>query len=214
MESETLDLVNRSRPTILEILRNRGYDTSAHEGISPLEIQTLATTDVELLKMEVRKVGDPAKRIIVIYWIDAAYHQRAESKVEKLWDEENADHYNPTNDELFIVLNEPMNDSFHTTAKRQWATPQKARVNFYGLKNLIINPARHIMVPPQRLLTTEEADAVKTRLHMKSKSEFAHIKYHEDIQTRVLGLVPGDVVEITRPSETAGITVTYRICSV
>jgi DNA-directed RNA polymerase subunit H (RpoH/RPB5) len=213
MESEeTLDYIIRSRPTILEILRNRGYDTSAHEGISPAEIRLLATTSANLLKMEVKKVSEPSKRVVVLYWVESSFHHKAEKEVEKNWDEENAARYEPENDELLIVLNEPMNEAFHTTAKRQWAS-RKARVNFYGLKNLLSNPARHRMVPPHRLLTVEEADVVKTRLHMKSKSEFAHIKFHEDIQARVLGLVPGDVVEITRPSETAGISTTYRICS-
>lgn len=213
MESEeTLDYIIRSRPTILEILRNRGYDTAAHEGVSPREIQLLATTSADLLKMEVSHIRDPTKRIAVLYWIESAFSHKAEKEVEKNWDEENAARYEPERVELFIVLNEPMNEAFHTTAKRQWSS-RKARVNFYGLKNLISNPARHRMVPPHRLLTTEEADAVKTRLHMKAKNEFAQIKYHEDIQTRVLGVVPGDVIEIIRPSETAGESITYRYCS-
>ena len=213
MESEeTLDYIIRSRPTILEILRDRGYDVRAHEGVSPEEIRKLCTTSVDLLKLEVVKRDAPTKRIAVLYWVDASYHHKADKEVNKQWDEENAARYYPENDELFIVLNEPMNEAFHTAAKRQWSI-NKARVNFYGLKNLLSNPARHRMVPPHRRLTTEEADTVKTRLHMKSKSEFPHIKFHEDIQARVLGLVPGDVVEITRPSETAGVTVMYRICS-
>lgn len=209
---ETLDYIVRSRPTILEILRNRGYDTAAHEGISPIEIKKLATTSVDLLKMELRNTTNPDKRIIVLYWVESTVRHKAEAEVDKQWDEENAGRYFPENDELFIILNEPMNEAFHMAAKRQWSS-RKARISFYGVKNLLSNPARHRMVPPHRLLTVEEADAVKAYLHMKSKSEFAHIKFHEDIQARILGLVPGDVVEIIRPSETAGTSLTYRYCS-
>ena len=47
---------------------------------------------------------------------------------------------------------------------------------------------------------------------MRSVNEFPHIKFHFDMQARILGLVPGDVVEIQRPSETAGIYTFYRVC--
>jgi DNA-directed RNA polymerase subunit H (RpoH/RPB5) len=82
----------------------------------------------------------------------------------------------------------------------------------FHLKNLISNPARHTFVPPHRKLTQGEIDTVIAETHVKTKSEFPHIKYHRDIQARVLGLVPGDVVEIKRPSETCGIYTMYRIC--
>ena len=35
MDAETLELIVRSRPTILEILADRGYDIDAHNVISP-----------------------------------------------------------------------------------------------------------------------------------------------------------------------------------
>jgi DNA-directed RNA polymerase subunit H (RpoH/RPB5) len=86
-------------------------------------------------------------------------------------------------------------------------------VNFFPLKQVVSNPARHFMVPSHRKLSKLEMSEVMSSLHMKSKNEFPHIKFHEDIQARVLGLVPGDVVEIKRPSETAGESLCYRVCS-
>jgi DNA-directed RNA polymerase subunit H (RpoH/RPB5) len=52
-----------------------------------------------------------------------------------------------------------------------------------------------------------------SQLSLKSKSELPHIKFHLDMQARVLGLVPGDLVEIKRSSETAGITTAFRVCT-
>jgi DNA-directed RNA polymerase subunit H (RpoH/RPB5) len=69
------------------------------------------------------------------------------------------------------------------------------------------------MVPRHRKLSEEECDFVIKKLKLKSKSELPHIKYN-DIQSRVLGLVPGDIVEIRRPSETVGEYTLFRVCTV
>jgi DNA-directed RNA polymerase subunit H (RpoH/RPB5) len=90
---------------------------------------------------------------------------------------------------------------------------RKARLSFFPIKNLLSNPARHVFVPPHRKLSAEEAVAVAKRLSVDSKPMFPHIKFHTDMQARVLGLVPGDLVEIKRPSETSGVTTLFRICT-
>ena len=38
------------------------------------------------------------------------------------------------------------------------------------------------------------------------------IRFHEDIIARILGLVPGDIVKITRPSPQSGEYESYRVC--
>ena len=212
MEAETLDLLVRTRPTILEMLENRGCDVESHKGIAPQELIKLATTNSNLLTIQTERDDDGVqRRIVVIYWLDTM-RLKVESEVNKLWDEELTPHYNPTSDELFIVINEPIHNAFHLSSKKQWSMRQ-ARVNFFPLKQIVSNPARHFMVPSHRKLSKIEMSEVMSSLHMKSKNEFPHIKFHEDVQARVLGLVPGDVVEIKRPSETAGETLCYRVCS-
>ena len=212
MEAETLDLLVRTRPTILEMLENRGFDVESHKGISPQELIKMATTNSNLLVIQAERDEDGVqRRIVVIYWLDTM-RLKVETEVKKLWDPEMAPHYDPAVDELFIVINEPIHNAFHLSSKKQWST-QQARVNFFPLKQIVSNPARHFMVPPHRKLSKTEMSDVMSRLHMKSKNEFPHIKFHEDIQARVLGLVPGDVVEIKRPSETAGESLCYRVCS-
>jgi DNA-directed RNA polymerase subunit H (RpoH/RPB5) len=121
------------------------------------------------------------------------------------------DNIDPNNDELIILLAEPFHELYTHLALHAWA--KKVRISFFPLKNLISNPAKHVMVPPHRKLTPDETAEVLKNLHMRSVNEFPHIKFHFDMQARVLGLVPGDVVEIQRPSETAGIYTFYRVCA-
>lgn len=217
MDADSLvDLIVRSRTTILEILNDRGYDVDEHKGISPEEIFLIAARTPDLLKIIAPKKADssaPMERAIVYYMVSNPIRQRAEVEVSKLWDhEKNPDNLDPTKDEVIVVLSEPAHDVFHIQASKQW-TEHKRRVNFFQLKNLISNPAKHVFVPPHRKLSPEEvAELLKTG-HILSKSQLPHIKYHVDMQTRVHGLVPGDVVEITRGSETSGTATVYRVCS-
>jgi DNA-directed RNA polymerase subunit H (RpoH/RPB5) len=213
MEAD-IELIIRGRPTILDIIENRGYDVTSYKDVHPEDILKFASTNPDLLRIIGAKVPDgkaPMERCVVIYWVTQPMRLRLEQEITKLWDEDNANHYNKATDEIIVIMNEPYHEVFDLTAVKQWNT-QKTRISFFHLKNLISNPSSHTFVPPHRKLTNEEIETVISQTHVKAKSEFPHIKYHRDIQARVLGLVPGDVVEIQRPSETCGIYTMYRVC--
>jgi DNA-directed RNA polymerase subunit H (RpoH/RPB5) len=218
MDAETLELIVRSRPTILEILDNRGYNVDAHKGISPEEIFHLSIGTQNLLRINAMKKADgpaPLERAVVMYWVDGAYRQKLEGEMGKIWKFSPAagpDALDPEKDELIVILSEPYHENFHSSAVSMWSK-HKARVSFFPLKNVITNPAKHVFVPPHRKLNDEERDAVVAALHLKSRFELPHIKFHADMQARVLGLIHGDVVEILRPSETCGEYKFYRVCS-
>ena len=215
MDAETLDLIVRSRSTIATILSDRGYNVDIYKGISPEEVFRLAVTSQTLLRMNAPRREDstaPKEHAVVMYWVDSNYRAKIENELEKIWDTSVADHIDPETTELVIILAEPFHDNFHAAAVKAWNS-KKARVSFFPLKNVISNPARHTFVPPHRKLSDEELAVVMKTLHMKSRNEFPHIKFHADMQARVHGLVPGDVVEIRRPSETCAEYIFYRVCT-
>ncbi len=214
MEAD-IELIIRSRPTILEILENRGYNVDSHKNVSPEDLHKLIITSANLLTINaVRKPDGPApmERAVVLYWTEAPCRLRLESDIAVLFDTENPTHYNPATDEIIIILSEPFHEVFHLQSIKRWNT-SKTRISFFHLKNLVVNPSKHTFVPPHRKLDPEEIEELMKTLHLKSKNELPHIKYHMDMQARVKGLVPGDIVEIQRPSETCGIYTLYRVCT-
>ena len=218
MEAETLDLIVRSRPTILSILADRGYNVDAYKGISPEEIFRLAVTTQTLLRINAmarEDSGAAKERAVVFYWVDSNYRAKIDKDLEGIWEVGTSDpnKLDPEKDELIVIIAEPFHENFHSAAVKAWSS-KKARLSFFPLKNIISNPAKHTFVPPHRKLSEEELAAVMKSLHMKSRNEFPHIKFHADMQARVHGLVPGDVVEIRRPSETCGEYFFYRVCSI
>ena len=218
---KTLDLIVRSRATVLEILENRGYDVSAYKGIHPEEIFKLAVAGQDFLKIIVNAKPDlevpaPAEKAVVLYWVEAPVRLSLEGHIEKYLtlnaDGDSTDEFDPAKHELLVILAEPQHEVFHNMAIKYWNT-KKIHLSFFQLENVISNPARHVFVPRHRKLGPEEAAALVKGIHLSSKTQLPHIKYHVDMQARVLGLVPGDIVEIHAPSETSGVYVKYRVCT-
>jgi DNA-directed RNA polymerase subunit H (RpoH/RPB5) len=114
-------------------------------------------------------------------------------------------------DDILVLVNEPWHEIFDKTSLQMWQT-QKARITFFHIKQVVVHPGRHVLVPPHRKLNAEEAKAEMTRWSVTQKSQFPLIK-HSDVQAKLLGLVPGDVVEILRPSPTSGVARVLRICA-
>jgi DNA-directed RNA polymerase subunit H (RpoH/RPB5) len=152
-----------------------------------------------------------------------------ERRVDELWDVETygENAADKATDQAIVILNEPVHDAFHTMAIRQWQL-QKRRIVFYTIKQLIVNPRNHILQPKFRKIpaseplplhnvagsssSTEAPD--KHLIRVKNKKNLPLIKFHVDIITRILGLVPDDIVEITRSSPTTGDYTMYRICAI
>lgn len=209
------DIILRSRQTILDILDERGYDVTAYRNIAPDQILTIAEKNTIALNIFAPKRADsnaPCDRAVVVYMLHRHLKMRLGTFVRDVFEEAQAD---PTfkvkkDDDIIVILNEPYQEAFDKTSYEMWSG-SKVRIVFFHIKQLVSHPGRHVLVPPHRKLTAEEVTALMERLHIKSKSQFPAIK-HDDIQSRVLGLVPGDVVEIQRPSPTAGIANYYRAC--
>jgi DNA-directed RNA polymerase subunit H (RpoH/RPB5) len=214
MDAEVFDLIVRSRSTILSILKDRGYITTNYENVSPAELIGMARTNVSLLTITAERDPEgnaPMERIHVFYTVDAPIRPSLEKKVEEKFAVTKDGGLDRTKDEIMFVLYEPFHETFHQRALQQW-TAHKARVSFYHIKNLISDPAKSVWVPPHRKLTEEEAEALIPALHLRSKFNLPYILYHLDMQARRHGLVPGDIVEIKRPSDTCGEHTRYRVC--
>ena len=210
------DTLIRSRKTILDVLEDRGYDTKVYQNISPEQIVALAEGSSRALDIVVKRRQEkpsptcPCDRAIVMYSI----HDNLITKIRKgdyLPQLFETDSVITKADDVIIIINEPYNESFDKASLQMWQN-SKIRVCFFHIKQMVTHLGRHSLVPPHRKLTADEAKVEINRLYISIKSQFPLIK-HSDIQARLLGLVPGDLVEILRPSQTSGVNRVLRICA-
>jgi len=228
METEELfDLLARTRPVILEVLEDQGYDTKPYASQSPADIISMAMGGPNPLRIRLSQRNGaeaPTKRAQVFYWVFEKVKMSLERRVDELWDVETygENAADKETDQAIVILNEPVHDAFHAMAIRQWQI-NKRQIVFYTIKQLIVNPARHILQPKFRKIPASEAplhsaagangEEDKSLLRVKNKKNLPLIKFHVDIMTRILGLVPDDIIEIIRASPTTGDYKMYRICA-
>jgi DNA-directed RNA polymerase subunit H (RpoH/RPB5) len=216
MNAEVIEVLYRSRKTLLNILKEKGYDVSQYEKFGPWEIESMIQSEkVNSLRMNLMKKDDsnsPIQNCIVVYRLNRL-KQSIQTFVNNFFDEESEDYIaNPEAMEVIIMLLEPVNtvDVFHNSALS--ALQKNLRISFFQAHSLVNNPQEHILVPTHEIVDKDDIPALKKRLNIQSLSNLPFIRFHQDIQARILGAVPGDVIKITRPSPSAGVQVVYRVC--
>jgi DNA-directed RNA polymerase subunit H (RpoH/RPB5) len=210
VEPTIADILIRSRQTVLDILEDRGYDPLPYRNIAPDQVLTLAEGSPRALDMLIKKKADskaPCERAVVFYGMQDRLRLRLATFTRDIYEGSEI----TKADDIMVLVNEPWHEIFDKTSLQMWQT-QKARITFFHIKQVVVHPGRHVLVPPHRKLNADEAKAEMTRWSVTQKSQFPLIK-HSDVQAKLLGLVPGDVVEILRPSPTSGVARVLRICA-
>jgi DNA-directed RNA polymerase subunit H (RpoH/RPB5) len=229
MNSPAIDHILRSRKTLLNILASRGYNTTPYENFGYDEIEAMLvggdaalrmdlerpadSTDTGVTKCTVRYVLTKLKQKIPGYLSSELPNMALELR-EGIKEETFENYLDPATTEAIVMLvddSHPMADIFTSAALNQW-NKSKFRLSFFLVDHLVNNPAEHVLVPKhERVPLAEHAELLKQTY--AKKTQFPLIVFHQDIQARILGLVPGDIVKITRPSPSAGYYVEYRVCA-
>jgi DNA-directed RNA polymerase subunit H (RpoH/RPB5) len=216
---EIIDSVYRSRITLLEHLEKQGYDTAPYMKFSPKEIQEMvkagpaAQQIAPALQMELkRKEEDEVNTCVVIYFMTKIKQKLTgtSSVINKFVNEEETGWPLKSTEFIFMTF-EPIAPNFDAAAADAWVN-KKIRVRFFQVASCINNPLKHILVPPHEKVPKEQHETLLKEWFAEKKSQFPSIRFHEDPIARWLGLLPGDIVKITRPSPTAGTYVSYRVC--
>ena len=218
MDFETVDVLYKSRLTLLKILKEKGYNTKPFEKFGPFEIEKMASNDREkALNMElVRELAadSPLPTTCRVEYAIPRVKNRLAGFLRKLLvnDETGEDLIDAKKTEIVVITLEAIGDTFHVAALNQWAK-KNIRISFFDARTLMSNPLDHVLVPKHEIVPDDEhAELLKT-YNMKTKTNLPIIRFHEDIVARLLGLIPGSIVKITRPSPSAGIYTVYRVCA-
>ena len=113
-------------------------------------------------------------------------------------------------DTLVIITEDEPNDTLITKLKYLY-DHDGIFVVVHNIQRLQFNILEHSLVPPHRVLNDDDVDIIMKRYNITSKVQFPDISRFDPV-ARVIGLRPGQVCEIIRPSKTAISAPYYRIC--
>ncbi|PSR85221.1 DNA-directed RNA polymerases II and IV subunit 5A like [Actinidia chinensis var. chinensis] len=192
----------RVRRTALQMLDDRGYavkESDLNMTKQKFVEQFGANVKREDLLIETEKRDDASNRIFVIF---PEVQKKVGCAIVK----------------DCIVRMHAQNVSRAILVVQQALTPQaKAAVNEVNRKfqietfqeaELLVNVTEHYLVPKHEVLSTEQRQELFQKYNVKS-IQLPRMLVTDPV-ARYFGLKPGQVVKITRPSETAGTYITYR----
>jgi DNA-directed RNA polymerase subunit H (RpoH/RPB5) len=192
-------------------MKMQGYDTNDYEGFSVNEVNTMKVNNQLDMILEKTTEDVDMKRkpkIYIRYYL--AKTLRPQNLQEMIDDLFNIEEVLSKQDTLFIVVKDEVNETLINTLKHIWEQ-DKIFIVIQNLKRLQFNILKHVLVPPHRVLSSAEVIAIKGRYNVMDDNQFPDISRFDPV-AQAIGIRPGQVCEIIRPSKTAISAPYYRIC--
>jgi len=195
----------KSRRFILEALESRGFDVSPFTGFSVSSVHKMYLAD-DLSMLVSHK--DSSAKVLVKYAASALRAAHIDNDVEDHFAYESS---LGKQDELLIISKERPNESVKKALQSAWHQ-YGALVNVVPISLLQFSVLRHSLVPPHFVLTPSEDKAIRIRFNVNDDSQLPTISRFDTVAI-LIGLRPGSICRVERPSKTAVTTNFYRICS-
>lgn len=195
----------KARTILLDQLKEQGYDTSQYENFSINEVNIMVENEQQDMLLSNTEIGN---KIYVKYYIDKALRpQNIHDIIDDLY---HLEKILTTQDSLMIIVKDKPNDTLINLVKNLYAN-DNIYITILYLAQLQFNILEHSYVPVHKRLTSEQANSVKKTFNIRQDSDIPEISRFDPV-AQVIGLKPGDLCHIIRPSRTAVEENYYRIC--
>ena len=205
--------IYNSRKIVLELMAKQGYNINDYANFSVSEVNSMKQNNQldMLLETSDEKVSPetPKKKIYIRYYLAA---RPAPKNIQEMIDDlfVLSETLQKT-DTLFIIIKDEPNETLINELKHIWEA-DGIFIVIESIKRLQFNILEHALVPPHRMLVDSEVDIIMKRYNIMDKSQMPNISRFDPV-ARVIGLRPGQVCEILRPSKTSIISNYYRVCT-
>jgi len=197
----------KSRETLIEILYSLGYDVNEYKTVSEKHLHSMITN--EQLDMLFEKKDKSSKLYV------NSYHTSGKTIKKDIIDSMKDDLFYlekmlDKKDTLMIIVNEEPNSTILSTLKQIWSN-EGIYIKVISLARLQFNILKHTLVPPHRVMSNDEKKSVCIKYNIKNDSQLPQISRFDPV-AQIIGLRPGDICEIIRPSKTSITSTYYRVC--
>lgn len=209
--SSLTSLIYKSRKNILELMEKQGYNINDYSNFSITEVNSMKQNnqlDILLEKNEEDPNTKRKNKIYISYYLSKMI--RPSNIQEMIDDLFNLEEVLTKEDTLFIIIKDDMNDTIISELKQIWEK-DGIFIVIENIKRLQFNILNHSLVPEHTIINATEVEEMMKRYNINNKTDLPDISRFDPV-ARVIGLRPGNICKIIRPSKTAITTVYYRIC--
>lgn len=196
------------RVNLLDQLDKRGFDSSKYAGFSVSEISILKEKKQLDMLLE-GKEENKDEKVYVKYHVDQKALKSAQiyNYVEDLYEIEQV---LEKTDQLIIIINSNVNDTIINELQQIYNTTGYF-ITVFNIQELLFNILDHILVPNHKILSKDKKEEVYKKYNIHDDSQLPEISRFDPV-SKVIGLRPGKVCEITRKNKTAIESKFYRFC--
>lgn len=204
--------IYNSRNVLLDLMNKQGYDIKDYQGFSANEINVMKDNNqLDMILEQTHENEDTKKRnkiYIRYYLLRSLRPQNLQEMIDDLF---NIEEVLTKDDTLFIVVKDEVNETLTNVLKHIWEQ-DKIFIIIQNIKRLQFNILDHALVPPHRVLNSKEVEIIKQKYNIMHDGQFPEISRFDPV-AKAIGIRPGQVCKIIRPSKTAIEAPFYRICT-
>jgi DNA-directed RNA polymerase subunit H (RpoH/RPB5) len=210
--SVLISSIYNSRKTVLDLMAKQGYNTNDYANFSVGEVNSMKQNNQLDMLLETSDDSDipetPKRKIYIRYYLGV---RPAPKNVQEMIDDLFilSETLKKT-DTLFIIIKDEPNETLINELKHIWES-EGIFIVIESIKRLQFNILEHVLVPPHTILKETEVDDIMRHYNITNKIQFPDISRFDPV-ARVIGLRPGQVCKIVRPSKTSIEAIYYRIC--
>jgi DNA-directed RNA polymerase subunit H (RpoH/RPB5) len=206
-----ISTVYNSRKIVLELMVKQGYNINYYANFSINVVNSMKQNnqlDMLLEKNEEDPVTKRKNKIYIRYYLGKMI--RPANLQEMIDDLFNLEETLTKNDTLFIIIKDEINETLTNELKHIWES-EGIFIVIESIKRLQFNILNHTLVPDHRVMNDIDVTEIMKRYNITSKIQIPDISRFDPV-ARVIGLRPGQVCHIIRPSKTAIESDYYRVC--
>ena len=211
--SSLISSIYKSRKTMIELMNKQEYNTEEYSNFGINEVNSMfQNKQLDMLFEKKKKdnvlVYNEKRKVYVRYYLTKSLRpQNVQEIIDDLFHLEQILTSECT---LIIIIKEEVNETLNNLVKHIWEQ-DKIFIVIIGIKRLQYNILEHSLVPSHRIIYDNELKDVKLKFNITDDQQFPEISRFDPV-AQVIGIRPGEVCEIIRPSKTAITTHYYRIC--
>jgi DNA-directed RNA polymerase subunit H (RpoH/RPB5) len=209
VNSSLISYIHKSRETVIEMMEIQGYDVSEYANSTLTETNAKhSANQLDMLFDKTDASDKTTHKTYVNYHLEKALRPPyIQDIVDDLF---HVEEVLQKTDTLMIVTREDTSENVLNTV-RHLLEKDGIFLIVINIKRLQFNILNHNIVPKHRTMTDSEVNAVMIKHNLLNITDFPDINRFDPVAVAI-GLRPGKVCEIIRPSKTSIEGMYYRIC--